>query len=164
VTLLDRIAALFAYPDAGYAARAAESARHLDLEPIRVFAEAIASTPTAELQERFVEAFDLDPDCAPELGWHLFGERYERGEWLADLRTSQRRLGLEASTELPDHLTNVLRMLAREEPSRADALARTIAPAIDQLYAALARRDSPYRHVVTAVRDLTAPSKGNGDD
>lgn len=161
---LDRIAPLFAYPDSGYAARAAESARLLDLEPIRDFAEAITDTSTAELQERFTEVFDLDPDCAPDLGWHLFGERYERGEWLADLRADQRRLGIEASAELPDHLTNILRTLARDEPSRADALARTIAPAIAQLHAALVKRDSPYRHAVTAVRQVTAASKGNGDD
>lgn len=158
MTSLDRLAPLFVYPDDRYAATAAESARLLGLEPMRVFADAVISMPSAALQEEFVETFDLDPDCAPDLGWHLFGERYERGEWLARLRADLRRLGLETSAELPDHLTNVLRILARDEQSRADALARLVTPALDKLHTALDRRASPFRHVLTAVQEIVAAS------
>jgi nitrate reductase delta subunit len=155
---LDRLAPLFAYPDEGYAARAAESARLLGLEPMRAFADAVTAVPAAALQEQFVETFDLDPDCAPDLGWHLFGERYERGEWLARLRADLRRLGLQTSAELPDHLTNVLMILARDEPARADALARLVTPAFDKLQTALERRESPFRHVLTAVQAIVSAS------
>lgn len=167
MTTLDRLAPLFAYPDDGYAEIARESARRLGLAPVRAFADAVTAMPPAELQERFVETFDLDADCAPDLGWHLFGERYERGEWLAGLRADLRRLGLEASAELPDHLTNVLRILARDEPKQAEALARFVAPALDSLHAALERRQSPYRHALAAVRQIvaaSAPSRSGGGD
>ena len=163
MTGLDRMAPLFAYPDDGYAAKAGESARLLGIEAMRTFADAVAAMPAAELQERFVEAFDLDPDCSPDLGWHLFGEQYGRGVWMARLRVDERRLCLEESSELPDHLANVLMILAREEQPRAAALARFVAPAIDKLLAGLERRDSPFRHAVTAVRQMVAESCGAGD-
>jgi nitrate reductase delta subunit len=155
MTSLDRLSTLFAYPGDGYAERAAASARALGLTPLRAFAEAVADLPATELQERFVEAFDLDPDCSPDLGWHLFGERYERGEWLASLRGDLRRLAVEDSAELPDHLANVLRILARDDAPQARALAELVAPALARLEAALARRDSPFRHAVAAVRHVT---------
>jgi nitrate reductase delta subunit len=167
MTSLDRLAPLFAYPDDGYGARAAESARALGLDPLRVFADTVTAMPADALEERFVEAFDMDPDCAPDLGWHLFGERYERGEWLASLRADQRRLGLDTSPELPDHLTNVLMILARDERARAHALARFVAPALDRLQASLERRESPFRHALAAVRQVVAaaspPGTGAGD-
>ena len=164
MTPLERLVPLFSYPDGGYGARASESARVLGLEPLSALADAIATLPESELQEQFVEAFDLDPDCSPDLGWHLYGERYERGEWLARLRGDLRRLGLEPSVELPDHLTNVLRILAHDDPSRGDDLARAVAPALDSLHAALERRNSPFRHAVAAVRQaVAASSRGAGD-
>lgn len=156
MTSLDLIAPLFAYPDGAYAARAAESARRLGLAPMQTFAAEVAAMSSTELQERFVEALDLDPDCSPDLGWHLFGERYERGEWLARLRGDLRRLDLDGSGELPDHLTNVLKLLARDDPSRAEELARFVAPAIEKLHTALARRESPFRHAVAAVQEIVA--------
>ena len=162
--LLERLAPLFVYPDDGYAARAAESARLLGLAPLATFADAIAGTPAATLQEQFVEAFDLDPDCAPDLGWHLFGERYERGEWLVRLRGDLRRLGLEPSTELPDHITNVLRILALDEPPQRAGLARDVGPVLDSLHAALERRNSPFRHALAAARQAVAASTGGAGD
>jgi nitrate reductase molybdenum cofactor assembly chaperone NarJ/NarW len=167
VIALDRIAPLFAYPGDGYAAGVAESARDADLPPLRAFASAVTALPTVQLQEQFVETFDLDPDCALDLGWHLFGERYERGEWLASLRGDLRRVGLEPSAELPDHLTNVLLLLAREDPARAADLAARVRPALDRLQAALMRRNSPYQHALSAARqvlDASRPAHEGADD
>jgi nitrate reductase delta subunit len=154
---LERIGSLFAYPIDGYAVQALEAAGDLDDAPsLRQFADAIAPMTTAELQEQFVETFDLQADCSLDLGWHLFGERYERGEWLARLRADLRRTGVGDSLELPDHITNVLVLLDRDEPASAAALATQIGPAFDRLHEALARRDSPYRYLVDAAREMAA--------
>jgi nitrate reductase delta subunit len=163
---LDRLASLFRYPDAGFAARLASASD--DPEPVRAFAAAVADLPLAVLQERFVETFDLDPACAPELGWHLFGERYERGEWLAGLRDDLRRVGLLEGAELPDHLVNVLRLLGRADPPRAAELAAFIAPALETLHGGLRRRESPYAHLLAAARlalavEPVAAGGGNRD-
>lgn len=154
---LERIGLLFAYPIDGYAVQALEAARDLDDAPsLAKFVDAIAPMTTAELQEQFVETFDLQADCSLDLGWHLFGERYERGEWLARLRADLRRTGVDDSLELPDHITNVLALLERDEPASAAALASQIGPAFDRLHEALTRRDSPYRHLVDAAREIAA--------
>jgi nitrate reductase delta subunit len=152
---LETLASLLRYPDAGYAQRLAASASG-DVAPLRAFAAAVGDLPLAVLQERYVDTFDLDPACAPELGWHLFGERYERGEWLAGLRDDLRRVGLDEGAELPDHLVNVLRLLGREDAPRAAELAAFIAPALDALHAELERRASPYRHLLSAARVVLA--------
>ena len=164
MTPLEHLASLFTYPDEGYARRLAASADAAGLESLRVFADAVAHVPTATLQEQYVEAFDLDPDCSPDLGWHLYGERYERGEWMASLRGDLRRLGLDASAELPDHLANVLSILARDDEARRELLATTIAPAIDRLRHALERRESPFRHAVTAVQEAVTSRTTGGSN
>lgn len=166
MTRLEQIAPLFRYPDAEYAARAAASAAALKLDALVAFAGIVVAMPRPHLQECYVDAFDLDPACAPELGWHLFGERYERGEWLASLRRDLRRLAIDEAGELPDHVTNVLMLLARDEPSRAADLALLVAPAFDALHAALERRDSAFRYPVAAARQIVAAALvpvGQGD-
>src|SRR6266568_3182701 len=56
-------------------------------------------------QELYVQTFEFNPACTLELGWHLFGENYERGEFLVRMREQLRRHGIAESNELPDHLT-----------------------------------------------------------
>ncbi len=153
---LIRLARLFAYPGDDYAACAAACAGELDVEALRRFAADVEGIPTTDLQERFVDTFDLDPHCSPELGWHLFGEQYARGEWLAALRGDLRRAGLDESGELPDHLVNVLRLLASEDGARAGALAVRIAPALAALRRGVDQRGSAYRDLVAAACDLVA--------
>ncbi len=97
----DALAVLLAYPDEGYAARAAAAgealARHAPAACATAgpFLAHVAATPRAELEERYARTFDWSPTCCLEVGWHLFGERYERGAFLADMRASLRASGIE---------------------------------------------------------------------
>ncbi len=156
--LFDALALLVDYPDAELLPRArACSADLAALEPnaaaeIEGFADAVAGTPIGELEERYTETFDLDPRCALDVGWHLFGDAHERGAFLAALREDLARAGVPETRELPDHLGHVLRLLGREEGGEAAALAALVAPAIAALHGALAARRSPYVHVLAAVR------------
>jgi nitrate reductase delta subunit len=154
MTSLELLASFFRYPDDRYAVRAKDAAARLAIPALRTFAGTLAALSPTEIQELFVRTFDLDPDCALDLGWHLFGERYERGEWLSRLRGDLQQAGCETASELPDHLTNVLALIERADPSRAGQLARLVAPVLDRLEAALDQRDSPFRHLVVAVKEL----------
>jgi nitrate reductase delta subunit len=107
-------------------------------------------TPTA-LQEEYTTAFDFDPACTLDLGWHLFGESHKRGALLARLREDMRRAGIPESPELPDHLTQVLELVAREPEERAAPLAEIVLPAVGAIERRLAKRGSPYAHVLAAV-------------
>ena len=74
-------------------------------------------------QELYVQTFEFNPACTLELGWHLFGENYERGEFLVRMRDLLRRHGIAESTELPDHLTHVLALVGRLDHEEAAELA-----------------------------------------
>jgi nitrate reductase delta subunit len=109
-----------------------------------------------EVEEMFTRTFDINPACGPEVGWHLFGENYSRGEFLVRMRQELRRHGLPESTELPDHLAHVLAVLARLTPDEADPFAeRFVLPALDKMIAGLSGKDNPYEKLLEAVRRLT---------
>jgi nitrate reductase delta subunit len=158
---LDALIGLLGYPDAGLPSRARAALADPALGPSAVadlqgFAGAIAGMSIGDLQEHYTATFDLDPACALDVGWHLFGDAHERGAFMAALREDLQRAGVPETRELPDHLTRVLALLGREQPDRAAALAELIAPAIGSVRRALAGRQSPYVHVLAAVQAVMA--------
>lgn len=156
---LDLFTPLFAYPDDGYAARAARCAEVTGLAPVREFAGQVSELSEGELQERFIQAFDLNPSSTLEIGWHLFGEQYERGEFLVDLRRRLREAEIPETGELPDHLLHVLPLLGRlvgEDASRFAS--RHLRPALDKIAAGLPKGsvfgllvDGLMRYIDTAL-------------
>ena len=160
MTAYDALADLLVYPIEPPEARAfayATSVRGSNeavAAGLERFALCIAGRPLAALQEEYTSTFDLGSACALELGWHLFGETCDRGGFLATLREDLRRLGIAEHAGLPDHLSHVLALIAREEPGRAAALARRVAPAIGTVRNALAARNSSYVHLLDAAQRL----------
>jgi len=153
----DALADLLEYPREGHAARIRvltervvadlpEARAHL--EPIARFAESHA---LGECEELYVRTFDANAERALEVGWQVFGEQYERGAFLVDLRGRMRDLGVAETTELPDHLTQVLRLLARMDEDAARTLVdRAVTRSLDRVRASL-DADSPYRGAIDAV-------------
>lgn len=141
---LEALAPLLTYPGRDYKT-AAESCPE--------FARAIEPLSTEELQEAWVRTFEMTPECCLDIGWHLFGENYERGEFLVMLRQELRRYGIAESAELPDHLSHVLPLVARMEASREFA-GRFLDPALDKILAGLA--GSLFEPLLRAVRTLEA--------
>jgi nitrate reductase delta subunit len=140
------LARLFEYPGEDYIARCREAG-------LDDFAQALEPLSVGEIQEQFIATFDWNPATALDLGWHLYGEQYARGEFLVRVREELRRYGLPESAELPDHLTHVLRLLARMEPARAEEFAREyVAPAVAKLVSSLDQRQTPFAMLMRAVR------------
>ena len=118
-------------------------------------AASLRSLSTTQQQELFTQTFDLNPVCSLELGWHLFGENYDRGLLLVKMRQQLRLHGLEESTELPDHLTCALRLLARMDRESAATFTEAIVlPALEKMLAALRGKENPYENVLEAVRQV----------
>jgi nitrate reductase delta subunit len=129
------------------------------------FAEAVETLALPELQELYTRTFDLDPVCALEVGWHLYGENYDRGRFLAHLRELHRELGIDEAGELPDHLISVLPALARLEPEARDELGRRYAvPAVARMLGGFEGRDNPYEHLVRAVDRTLRTTVGEPED
>ncbi|MCC7418458.1 MAG: molecular chaperone TorD family protein [Acidobacteria bacterium] len=156
---MERLAAfapLFAYPGPDYGQHVRACLEQSTAPDLQRFAEAIGPLSLGERQEQFVRIFDLSPACTLEIGWHLFGEQYERGEFLVELRQHLRSAGIAEQGELPDHLVHVLQLLARMVGEDAEAFIGTkLAPALDKMIGA-APVDNPYGWLLRALRDDAA--------
>ncbi len=105
-----------------------------------------------QVEEVFSATFDVNSECALEIGWHLFGEEYARGMFLVRMREELRRYGLEESVELPDHITHVLAVIAAMPEDEAKRFVTAcVLPAIKKMNATMEGKDSPYRHVITCL-------------
>ena len=105
-----------------------------------------------ELEEAFTQAFDVNPACALDIGWHLFGEEYARGMFLVRMREELRKHGLVETAELPDHITHVLAIIGEMSDDDASRFVRAcMLPAMLKMRAALAATDSPYVGVVSSL-------------
>jgi len=120
------------------------------------FGAAVSSASVTDLQEEYTATFDFDPACALELGWHLFGESCERGEFLASMRADLARVGVAETQGLPDHLAHVLTLLGREDRDRRRTLASIVERPLGSVAAALAARGSRYADLLTAIEHAVA--------
>jgi nitrate reductase molybdenum cofactor assembly chaperone len=155
---LEALAWLVEYPrgdvagDARAAVEACEAVAPDLAPPLRAFAAFVAATSPSDLEEGFSRQFELNPTCALEIGWHLYGEEYLRGAFLVRMRAEQRAVGVEAGVELPDHLAAVLRLLARMELAPATDFARCcVIPALDTMRDKLADVASPYAALLGTI-------------
>ncbi|MHC4845816.1 MAG: nitrate reductase molybdenum cofactor assembly chaperone [Planctomycetota bacterium] len=159
----DALARLIAYPRPGYAEAAEEWCSRVEaacpaaaetLRPFVVYANSVA---TEELEELYTRTFDNSPDHALEIGWHVFGENYSRGAFLVRMRNLLDELRLPEGSELPDHLTHLLAVLARCEPEYASRLVHaSILPAVKKVAESLASMSNPYADVLRATAEVLA--------
>jgi nitrate reductase assembly molybdenum cofactor insertion protein NarJ len=111
-------------------------------------------------QELYVQTFEFNPACTLEIGWHLFGENYERGEFLVRMREQLRHHGIAETTELPDHLTHVLALIGRmRHEEAADLSGQFVLPALARIKDAL--KDNPYALVIRAIEEKLAAEFGH---
>ncbi|MFN8404351.1 MAG: hypothetical protein U0V48_12470 [Anaerolineales bacterium] len=90
-SLFDSFAALLEYPSSDFGE---ETQRCLELmrstnpeaaELCEKFANAIEGYSPQRMQELFTTTFDMQPVCYPYIGFHLYGESYKRGAFMAQL-------------------------------------------------------------------------------
>ncbi len=159
----DHLARLLSYPREDYQEAVQHCRQALSRELpeaasfLAKFAEAVQDKSAEELEELYTQTFDLNPACCLELGWHLYGENYERGELLVKVRSKLRRHGIAESTELPDHLTHVLPLLGRMDREEAGQFAASyLLPALEKMLASLAGKNNPFENVLKAVERLVS--------
>lgn len=165
------LSALLAYPDAECIRRAekcvaALSPAHPEATgAVEKFIGGMKGKSIEEMEETHIRVFDWNPHCALEVGWHLFGEDYNRGAFLVKMREEMRRLGVRENGELPDHLTHALAVVERMEPEKAEDFVRAcVLPAVDKMIDGLGRLDeSPYRHVLEAIKLFLEQTSAEGE-
>jgi nitrate reductase assembly molybdenum cofactor insertion protein NarJ len=156
----DLAAELLTYPAADRTAIFGAAAIELGLalpefrSGLESLAAAATSGPAGALEESYAAAFDNRADRALEVGWHAFGENYARGAFLVRMRERIRECGLAETTELPDHLSHVLRVLGRVDERQAQLLTEALVlPAVDKMLAAAPETDM-WRPALRAARHV----------
>ncbi len=154
----DSLGGLLQYPQPGFHESLKTCLQEMKLaespgdEFLNKFVEAIAGKDIEELEELFTRTFDINTKCALEVGWQLYAENYERGAFIVHMRQALRRLDIAETSELPDHLSQVLRALGRMDKEEADAFAQGyVAPAMSKMTTGLKGLENPYVNVLYAI-------------
>lgn len=168
--LFDALARVFAYPGPEYrrfleqcqvlgkSRRWVNEQHELEFHKnLHDFSSAIASLTVEDMEELYTRTFDINPVSSLDIGWHLFGETYDRGKFLVEMRALLRRCGVEESAELPDNLTHVLFAVGRMPHDEAVAFISThLLKALEKMMEGFAGKQNPYEHVLAATRMLVA--------
>jgi nitrate reductase assembly molybdenum cofactor insertion protein NarJ len=167
--VLEELGDLFRYPDGTYLERLVNCharvvtegfSRNAAAEFERLEA-ALAGKETWEIEELYTQAFDLNPVCALEIGWHLYGEQYERGNFLVRTRDLLAHLEILEVVELPDHLSLMLAALGRLEGEEQQAFAaRFVVPALGRMAAGSRTNDNPMLRLIIVARELAERAAG----
>ncbi|MBL0210739.1 MAG: respiratory nitrate reductase subunit gamma [Holophagaceae bacterium] len=103
-----------------------------------------------EMAEIYTRSFDLNPDCVLEIGWHLFGESYKRGQFLAMMRHHLQENDIDAGNDLPDYLPNLLDLTMKLETQDAiDLVDDCILPAMEKIQSGM--KDGAYAHLLQGL-------------
>ncbi|MCB2212271.1 hypothetical protein KQI52_09190 [bacterium] len=145
----DALAQLVLYPQPGYRQEVSSllqiawREQHPAAKHLTAYAREIDLLDVPELQERFIQAFEHNPKTALEVGWHVYGERYERGSLMVALRQSLAAVDIPENSELPDHLSHVLRLIPRADDELAVRLIEQyVLPTLAKVETALAPAES----------------------
>lgn len=158
--LYEAFADLLEYPDRSWgarleAARRAVTAETADgaVEFFRFYRSALPLS-MSELEELYTRTFDLNPACALEIGYHLFGENYKRGELLASLRETEAPYSIGQHNQLPDYLPVLLRLIGKleDEQLRTSLIGECILPALEKMNEELSKAANPYGDLLLSVQ------------
>ncbi len=118
---------------------------------LRSFLVTAAAYAPAELQQAYVDTFDLRRRCCPYLTYYSCGDTRKRGMALLRFTAAYRAAGFElAGGELPDHVA-VLCEFTAAAPEPGLALFGKHRAGLELLRAALAEASSPWRHAADAI-------------
>ncbi len=108
-----------------------------------------------DLEEIYTRTFDIKGQCCLDLGYVLFGEDYKRGDFLVHIQRMQRENNVDTGIELPDHLTNILKLLVVvDEENKKKLVEKIVMPAIAKMLENFPVESNPnsfYSHVLKAV-------------
>lgn len=154
--------ALLSYPTAEVQSTAVACQRLLQTQQpgtapqLQGFVDLLATTDQAKLEELFTATFDLQPVCHPYVGYQLCGESQKRGIFLMKMRQLYREYNFNPGTELPDHLSEMLRFIGttHDQSCRHELISDGLLPALEKIIAGLDNEEHPYHGVLTALHSF----------
>lgn len=103
-------------------------------EYMQKFSDEVAKKDTHELEELYTTTFDIRGVANLDIGYVLFGEDYKRGEFLVNIKRLQNENQVNTGVELPDHLTNFLKLLTViETDEKKELVEKVLMPALEKI-------------------------------
>lgn len=132
---------VFAYPDETLRGKIKNVQKHLEKyynEEANLFfdfSEFASSIELKKWEEIYTRTFDVQALTTLDLGYVLFGDDYKRGELLVNLSKEHKKVNNECSSELADHLPNVLRLLGKlnDNDLLEDIISLLLKPALSKI-------------------------------
>jgi nitrate reductase delta subunit len=150
------LAECFRYPTPGLAEELRLGLEQLPVGPLKksleAFLKPLQKLPPGEWEELYTRTLDLNPLATPYIGFQIYGESYQRGNFMALLNREMRLHQIDQGGELPDHLLPVLRYLGVvSEP--IPELLEALPQAVRRMQAVLRKAEpgNPYVHLLDAV-------------
>lgn len=162
-SLFDSFAALLEYPSAQTKEKAQVFLDQVQIpseavEELEKFIRAIGQLSLDRMQEVYTITFDMQPVCYPYVGYHLFGESYKRGAFMAQLNEAYHALGYSAGQELPDHMAIVLRFIGLDSTNQQGDFCQAlihdgVMPALEKMLKVFGEQsENPYHELLLALR------------
>ena len=160
--LCEQFAALLCYPDQRVAERAAAcsvSLRQVSpaacgfLDRFRGFIEA---SDASRIEEAFTGTFELQALCHPYVGFQLCGESQQRTMFMIKLRQLYRQHDFTPGNDLPDHLGELLRFLAKtsDQNCRQEIIQEGLLPALVKMSQGIDSENHPYLDIIMALQSF----------
>lgn len=116
------------------------------------FINALRDTPLMQLQQEYVQTFDMVPEHSLHLTHHLFGDDRGRGPALVDLSEHYKGMGLEVKNgEGPDYLPLILEYVETLDEMAARVFLADAGKVLTVLAANLEEAESRYAPLVRLV-------------
>ncbi len=124
-------------------------------ETVTPFIDVLDTLDDGRIEELYTSTFEVQGVCCLDVGYAMFGEDYKRGQYMAELKVLYRELNIDCGAELPDHLSNMLKMIPKLGYSDAFMLVQlTVLPAIAKMKQSFGDSNNIYRSLLTCVEAL----------
>jgi len=165
----NNLAKLFEYPEEDYRALIIETIDDISgdypdaAQELEKFLELLPSQ-MGELQELYSKSFEVQAVTSLDVGYVLYGDDYQRGVILANLKNEHDKVSNTCNEELPDFLPNLLRLLPKIEDDaiRDEMVTMLIAVAVEKMMgeysaSALRAKDKLYQKQYKVLITPTLP-------
>ena len=133
--------------------------------PLLPLLDHLGSTPLTEVQQEYVETFDLRRRCCLYLTYFRYGDTRKRGVALVDFVQAYKAAGADLqAAELPDPLGVRLEFGAQHALARCRALLVRNRPGLELLRISLTDRGSAWAGALEAVSGTLPPIGGDDRD
>ena len=121
---------------------------------LSTFLQQVKNESLLQMQQDYVQTFDMVPEHSLHLTHHLFGDDRGRGPALVDLGEHYKGMGMELkSGEIPDYLPLILEYVATLDEMGARVFLADAAKVLTVVAANLEKAKSPYAPLIRLIEN-----------